>query len=218
MPYSGFGDGQFVWGKGYGLLSDQSDLQAVLSGKLGSAGDGSLLTGLTKTQVGLANCDNTSDANKPVSSATHTALNLKANLISPAFTTPGLGVATATSLTATGAISSSGTAGIGYATGAGGTVTQATNRTTGVTLNKTTGSITLVSAAGSTTIQSFTVTNSTVSATDVVIVKQRSGTDLYRIYVTAIAAGSFRISYATLSGTTTEQPVFNFVVIKGVTA
>jgi hypothetical protein len=36
--------------------------------------------------VGLGNVDNTSDANKPVSSATQTALNLKANLTSPAFT------------------------------------------------------------------------------------------------------------------------------------
>lgn len=41
---------------------------------------------LDKTAVGLANVDNTSDANKPVSSATQTALNLKANLASPTFT------------------------------------------------------------------------------------------------------------------------------------
>lgn len=41
---------------------------------------------LVKADVGLANVDNTSDANKPVSSATQTALNLKANLASPTFT------------------------------------------------------------------------------------------------------------------------------------
>jgi hypothetical protein len=35
------------------------------------------LTGLTKSDVGLANVDNTSDANKPVSTATQTQLNLK---------------------------------------------------------------------------------------------------------------------------------------------
>lgn len=35
----------------------------------------------TKAQVGLSNVDNTSDANKPVSTATQTALNLKQNLI-----------------------------------------------------------------------------------------------------------------------------------------
>ncbi|QOP66792.1 minor tail protein [Arthrobacter phage Odyssey395] len=39
-----------------------------------------------KTLVGLSNVDNTSDANKPVSSATNTALGLKANLASPTFT------------------------------------------------------------------------------------------------------------------------------------
>lgn len=40
----------------------------------------------TKANVGLGNVDNTSDANKPVSTATQTALNLKANLASPTFT------------------------------------------------------------------------------------------------------------------------------------
>jgi hypothetical protein len=118
----------------------------------------------------------------------------------------------------TGLTVTAGAAGIGYGTGSGGAVTQATSRTTGVTLDKTNGAITLVSAAGTTTIQSFTVTNSTVAATDTIIVNQKSGTDLYRIYVTAVGAGSFRISFATLSGTTTEQPVFNFAVIKAVTA
>lgn len=42
--------------------------------------------GVTKTQVGLNNVDNTSDVNKPVSTATQTALDLKANLASPALT------------------------------------------------------------------------------------------------------------------------------------
>lgn len=114
----------------------------------------------------------------------------------------------------TGAVTTTGS-GLGYATGAGGAVTQATSRTTGVTLNKATGAITLVSAAGSTSWQSFTVTNSTVAATDTVRICQKSGTDLYMIHVTAVAAGSFRVTFATTGGTTTEQPVFNFTVIKG---
>ena len=41
---------------------------------------------LTKSSVGLANVDNTTDALKPVSTATQTALDLKANLASPTFT------------------------------------------------------------------------------------------------------------------------------------
>jgi hypothetical protein len=132
--------------------------------------------------------------------------------------TPVIGAATGTSLAATGAITSSGTAGVGYATGAGGTVTQATSRTTGVTLNKTTGAITLFSAAGTTTAATFTVTNSTVAATDVIILNQKSGTDLYDLMVTAVAAGSFNLTFRTTGGTTTETPVFNFAVIKAVAA
>jgi hypothetical protein len=147
---------------------------------------------------------------------TGTGANVFAN--TPTLVTPNIGAATGTSLTATGVIASTGTAGVGYATGAGGTVTQATSRTTGVTINKTAGAITLFSAAGSGTAATFTVTNSTVAATDVIILNQKSGTDLYDLKVTAVAAGSFNITFNTTGGTTTEQPVFNFAVIKGVAA
>lgn len=98
--------------------------------------------------------------------------------------------------------------------GLGGAVTQGTSRTTGVTLNKLSGAITLVSAAGSATAASFTVTNDKIAATDVVVLSQKSGTDLYDLKVTAVAAGSFRITFNTTGGTTTEQPVFNFAVLK----
>ena len=111
-----------------------------------------------------------------------------------------------------------GVGGLGYGTGSGGAVTQGTSRTTGVTLNKTNGAITLVSAAGSASYQTFTVTNLTVAATDTIIINQKSGTDKYIILVTNIAAGSFSVTFATTGGTTTEQPVFNFAVIKAVTA
>jgi hypothetical protein len=114
--------------------------------------------------------------------------------------------------------STSATGGIGYGTGAGGAVTQGTSRTTGVTLNNVCGAITLFTAAGSATWQSFTVTNSVVAATDTIIVNQRSGTDLYMMHVTAVAAGSFRISFATTGGTTSEAPVFNFAVIDAVSS
>lgn len=107
------------------------------------------------------------------------------------------------------------TGNLGYTTGAGGAVTQITSRTTGVTLNKLSGAITLVSAAGSATAASFTVTNSTVAATDTIIVNEKSGTDLYEIFVTNVAAGSFKVTFFTTGGTTTEQPVSNFSVIKG---
>jgi hypothetical protein len=110
---------------------------------------------------------------------------------------------------------------LGYATGAGagGAVTQITSRNTGVTLNTVTGAITLVSALNAAvsgaTANSVTVTDSAVAATDVVHVVQKSGTDLYEIFVTNVAAGSFKMTFFTTGGTSTEQPVFNFAVIKG---
>lgn len=63
-------------------------------------GDKTMQT-LNSAAVGLGNVDNTSDANKPVSTATNTALGLKANSASPAFTgTPNFtGVAGVTGLT-----------------------------------------------------------------------------------------------------------------------
>ena len=131
-------------------------------------------------------------------------------------------ISTAGALSTSGSILSTGTTGVGYATGAGGAVSQGTNRTTGVTINKTTGAITLFSqvntAVSGATAQSFTVTNSTVAATDTIIVSQKSGTDLYIKSVTAVAAGSFKITNFTTGGTTNEAPVFNFTVIKGVAA
>lgn len=132
-------------------------------------------------------------------------------------TDPGGGGVSASFVNTTGLIkSSSATAGVGYSTGAGGAVTQITSRSTGVTLNTVSGAITLFSTAGSTTPTSFTVTNSAVAATDTILVDQRTGTDLYNLHVTAVAAGSFRITAWTTGGTTVEAPILNFTVIKGV--
>jgi len=144
------------------------------------------------------------------------AYGFAAKELPPSGSSAPLGIVSAT---ANGVTSSSSTAGIGYATGAGGTVTQTGSRTTTVIINKVCGNIVLVSAAGSATPFSFTVTNSTVAAGDVVVLSQKSGTDIYTTQkVTAVAAGSFRVTLANASGTTTEQPVFNFAVIKAVAA
>jgi hypothetical protein len=117
-----------------------------------------------------------------------------------------------------GSILSSGTTGIGYSTGAGSTVTQSGSRTAGVTINAISGSITLVSAAGSASYATFTVTNNKVAATDVIIINQKSGTDKYEAWISNVAAGSFNVTFQDTSGTTTETPVFNFAVIKAVAA
>ena len=44
------------------------------------------------------------------------------------------------------------------------------------------------------------------------------GDNLYDLMVTAVAAGSFNLTFRTTGGTTTETPVFNFAVIKAVAA
>lgn len=153
------------------------------------------------------------------STATVQAITLAGGLAFSGTTLTAAGALTPTSVVSSGAItSSSASAGIGYSTGAGGTVTQITSRTTGVTLNKTCGAITLVSAAGSATWTTFTVTNSSVGANDVIDICQKSGANLYSAVVTAVAAGSFNVSISAVSGTATESPVFNFVVTKSVTA
>ena len=140
---------------------------------------------------------------------------------SPSFTTPVIGVATGTSLAVTGLLTSSGTAGIGYAAGAGGTVTQATNRTTGVTLNKISGAITTNAtslAAGAEA--TFVVTNSTVAIGDVILLSARSGqtTNTSIPHVSQVTNGTFSITLTNLNATTadTGAMVINFVVIKAV--
>lgn len=112
--------------------------------------------------------------------------------------------------------------GYGVAT-TGGTVTQATNKSTGVTLNKLCGQITMSNAVlNRTSSVSFTLTNSFVDATDVVIVNIASGATAgaYAITVEVIAAGSCNISlHNLLTGTDlSEAVVLNFAIIKAVNA
>jgi len=118
---------------------------------------------------------------------------------------------------------------VGFATGAGGTVTQITSRTTGVTLNASCGEITLV--AGSLSgheADEFTLTNSEIAASDVVIVNIKSGAaaatrKYYTVAVTSVSAGACTISIGNndngaLPATGTDTLVLSFAVIKGVTS
>lgn len=175
---------------------------------------------LVKADVGLGSVDNTTDAGKPVSTAQQTALDLKANLTSPSLITPNIGVATGTSLAVTGAITSSG-GGIGYVAGAGGTVTQATSRTTTVVLNKLCGNITMFSAAqAANALVTFTLTNSFIAANDYLLVQHISATNGGAwVFSTVCGAGSATISVAnsTALSITSATPL-RFTIIKGVTS
>ncbi len=132
------------------------------------------------------------------------------------------------SITSGGAISSvssilsSGTAGgVGYATGAGGTVTQATNKSTGVTLSKMCGAITMNNASlAAGTIVSFTLTNTSIAATDVLVLNHISGGTVGSYTLNAQAgAGSAVINVRNnTAGDLAEAIVIQFAVIKGVNA
>jgi len=126
--------------------------------------------------------------------------------------------------TSTGSILTSGTGGIGYATGAGASVTQSTSITTPVTINALSGSITQFNTTRAAGITFFTVTNSLVSATDVVIVNMKSSSaivgQVYSPMAYNITNGSFmlQVNSNASTGATLDAPVFNFAVIKAVNA
>jgi hypothetical protein len=112
------------------------------------------------------------------------------------------------------------TTSMGYPVGTGGTVTQATDKSTGVTLDKVSGQITMNAATlNRNTGVTFTLTNSFIAATDVVIVNIASGAtaNAYTATVDAVAAGSCNIHlHNHTTGTDlSEAVVLNFVVIKG---
>ena len=101
---------------------------------------------------------------------------------------------------------------IGY-----GTVTQGTSKTTAVTLNAKCGVITTHGAAlaASTAVQ-FTLTNSAISATDVVIANQGSGgtAGSYQTHVVSVGAGTSVVRLSnTSAGSLSEAVTINFAVI-----
>jgi hypothetical protein len=142
-----------------------------------------------------------------------------------AFTGGNLAVAGAlspTSLAAAGAVtSSSATAGMGYASGAGGTVTQATSKSTGVTLNKVCGQVTLNAAAlaASTTV-TFVLTNSAIAAGDILILNHVSGGTAGSYALNAqCGAGTASINVRNISGASlSEAIVVGFALHKATTA
>lgn len=117
--------------------------------------------------------------------------------------------------------SSSATGAIGYATGAGGAVTQATSKATGVTLDKASGQITMNNAAlGAGTIVSFVLTDSAIAAGDVLILNHISGGTPGSYTLNArCAAGSATIDVRNnTAGSLSEAIVIAFAVIKAVAA
>ena len=109
----------------------------------------------------------------------------------------------------------------GYVTGDGGAVTQSTSKSTGVTLSKKCGQITLNGAAlAADTTVSFTLTNTTVAATDIIVLNHVSGGTAGSYLLNAqAAAGSASINVRNItSGPLSEAIVIGFAVVKAVIA
>ncbi|CAB4147531.1 hypothetical protein UFOVP1614_41 [uncultured Caudovirales phage] len=107
---------------------------------------------------------------------------------------------------------------IGYASGAQTAVTQATSKSTGVTANTSAGQITMNNASLATaTNVTFTLTNSLLSAKDVLILNVTNGTSgAYNAFVSSMAAGSATITLRNISaGSLSEAVVINFAIIHG---
>jgi len=106
---------------------------------------------------------------------------------------------------------------LGYTAEASGTVTQLTDKSTGVTLNKSAGQITLNNAAlANITNVSFVLTNNTISAKDVIVLSVASGATAgaYNCWISGKTTGSCTITIRNLSGgSLSEAFVLNFAVI-----
>ena len=121
----------------------------------------------------------------------------------------------------TGSITSTG-GGVGYAAGAGGSVVQPTTKSTGVTLNKLSGQITLnAEALEPSATATFKLTNSQIAAGDLLILNHVSGGTLgaYSLNAHGSAAGSVNIDVTNVTPNSLSEPiVIGFAVIKAVTA
>ena len=109
-------------------------------------------------------------------------------------------------------------AGLGYGTGAGGSVTQATSKVTAVTLNKPTGAITSAAdALGAGVEVAFVLTNSLIAGNDIVIVNSASGSYSCRIRYSTVGSCQIAIKNETAGSLSTAVGI-NFAIIKGATA
>jgi len=106
---------------------------------------------------------------------------------------------------------------LGYTAAAQGTVTQATDKTTAVTLNKSAGRITTANVQlNANTAVSFTLNNSLISANDIVITNISAGgtAAAYTTYVSSMTTGSAVITLRNMTGgNLTEPVVINFALI-----
>ena len=107
---------------------------------------------------------------------------------------------------------------LGYTAAAQGTVTQATSKSTAVTLNKPAGVITMNNASLATaTNATFTMNNSFISANDTVILTISGGQATpgsYNVFANSLTAGAVSITLRNISGgPLSEAIVINFAIL-----
>ncbi len=107
----------------------------------------------------------------------------------------------------------------GYVTGDGGAITQSTSKSTGVTLSFKCGQITMNNAAlGANTTVSFTLTNTTIAANDLLVLNHVSGGTAGAYLLNAqCASGSASINVRNVtSGSLSEAIIIGFALVKAV--
>jgi len=169
-------------------------------------------TGITKSDVGLANVDNTADSAKPVSTATQTALDLKAPLASPTFTgtvvlpstVNGPGIGTSVNLLST---TTSGDITLGLAQTTG-------NVTIGGGSTRTTGSVLIGTGATSTGTKTINIGTGSTGGTTAITVGSSSGaTSNITLNGTVTAANNLVVTGdLTVNGTTTNLNSTSLVI------
>ena len=107
---------------------------------------------------------------------------------------------------------------LGYSAAAQGTVTQATSKSTAVTLNTSAGRITMNNASLATaTNATFVLNNSTISANDAVILTISGGqatAGSYNVFANALSTGQVSITLRNISGgSLSEAVVINYAII-----
>jgi hypothetical protein len=203
---------------GYYIILHKSELSASDAGQIYNSPDRGLTVVAPTLMVDLRRADRTF---KDISSSgltvtTNNTITFNQERIT-SLDNATIGATTAAAVTGTNVLASTT---LGYKTGSGGTVTQSSSKTTGVTLNKINGEIVMNGAAlADDATAAFTLTNSTIAATDVVIVNVASvGTaGAYQVTVGSVAAGSCSISILNVSGGSLSEAIkLNFAVIKAV--
>jgi hypothetical protein len=106
---------------------------------------------------------------------------------------------------------------LGYTTEGQGTVTQATSKSTAVTLNKPAGQITMNNASlGATTNVTFTLNNTFISTNDIIILNVAAGATAgaYNCWVSGLSAGAVTITVRNISASPlSEAVVINYALI-----